>query len=106
VGYHLVEDIDKGPYMLMRRFDFSLDGEMTEGGLQELLADRVAGLEIRYQNREGEDLDTWQTDDADADAGRLPALITIELDLVDDHQKTYRFMTSVHPVMQLAAGGQ
>jgi hypothetical protein len=98
VGYQVVEDSEKEGFKLFRRDDGIPDDELTDGGFSHEMADRVSGLDIIFQDENGEEFDNWNSTEAQH-AGGLPSLITIKLSLMDGKGGEYLFTTSIHPAL-------
>jgi hypothetical protein len=98
VGYQVVEDSENKGFKLFRRDDAILDEDLTDGGFSHEIAGRVAGLDISYQDGNGEEFDDWNSNQG-PHAGRLPSLITIKLSLMDEEAQEYLFTTSIHPAL-------
>lgn len=96
VGYQVVEDSEKEGFKLFRRDDGTPDDELIDGGFSHEMADRVSGLDIVYQDENGEEFDNWNSAEAQHGGG-LPSLITVKLSLMDDKGREYLFATSIHP---------
>jgi prepilin-type N-terminal cleavage/methylation domain-containing protein len=98
VGYRIVEDSENEGFKLFRRDDGIPDDELIDGGFSHEMASRVTGLDIIFQDENGEEFDYWNSTEG-RHAGKLPSLITIKLSIMDEKAQEYLFTTSIHPAL-------
>ncbi len=98
VGYRIVEDSENKGFRLFRRDDAIPDEDLTDGGFSHEIAGRVAGLDISYQDENGEEFDAWDSTKG-PHAEKLPTLIIIKLSLTDEEAREYLFSTTIHPAL-------
>ncbi len=98
IGYHLEEDEKEGDLIIYRRDQAIPDQDLSGGGLITELSGMVGGLDISYQDREGEDFDTWDTFEG-YHKDVLPSLVRIVLTIKDLQGGAHIFTTSVHPAL-------
>ena len=103
VGYFLEEDEEDGGFILYRRDHGIVDEGITKGGQAFELARMVTGMDILFQDINGEEVDEWNTMEG-PHKDRLPALIRITLTLMNERGDEQTFITSVHP--ELAGAGK
>ena len=96
IGYYLEEDQEDGGFILYRRDDGIVDDDFTSGGETHELARMVTGLDITFQDSQGEEFDNWNTLEGEG-KDTLPSLVRIRLTLKDQLGKEQTFMTSIHP---------
>jgi type II secretion system protein J len=102
IGYRLEEAADGRGFILYRRDDPTPDDDIKDGGSSLELARSVVGLKFRFQDPDGQVYDEWNT----IEEGRvkvLPALVVMEIAILDQAGGEHRFATSIHP--GLAGGG-
>lgn len=99
VGYYLEQDPDnQDSFVLYRRDDPTPDDDITEGGVSLPMAKTIKGLNITFQNVDGETSETWDSFGGDT-IDQLPSLITIEIKILDQEGNIHTFSTSVHPLI-------
>ena len=96
VGYHLAEDPENEGLILYRRDDGIADAEFTSGGQTYELARMVTGLDISFQDSNGQEFDNWNTLEGEY-KDTLPSLIKIKMSLKDLSGREQTFITSIHP---------
>jgi len=96
VGYTVEEDRENGDLILYRRDHGIVDDDLTSGGESYEFATMLTGLDITFQDGQGEEFDNWDTLEGEK-KDTLPSLIRITLTLKDELGKEYTFITSVHP---------
>lgn len=105
IGYSLEKDPDQKGFILYRRDAAPPDDDLLNGGRKFQLARNLGGLNFRFENREGQDVDSWDTLAGEM-KGELPSLVTIELTVLDDEGRGHFFLTSIHPALSPAGGGE
>ena len=96
IGYRLEEGPEGEGFILYRRErGIIADGVTGEGAVYEL-ARMVAGLDITFKDRHGEELEEWKRGEGDEN-NTLPSLIHIRLTLRDELGRERLFVTSIHP---------
>ncbi len=98
IGYHLEEDAEEEGLIIFRRDRAVLDQDISAGGQPLELSRGVGGLDITYQDQEGDEFDTWDTLDG-VHQGILPSLIKVTLTVMDQYGGEHTFRTSVHPAL-------
>jgi len=105
IGYSMEKDPDGKGFILYRRDTAPPDDDLLNGGRRFQLARNVGGLNFRFEDAEGQEVDAWDTL-AGEKKGVLPSLVTIELSILDDEGKEHVFVTSVHPALSPAGSGE
>jgi len=105
IGYSMEKDPDGEGFILYRRDTTPPDDDLLNGGRRFQLARNVGGLNFRFEDAEEQDVDSWDTF-AGEKKGVLPCLVTIELTVLDDEGKGHFFVTSIHPALSPARGGE
>lgn len=98
IGYYVEEMQDAAGLILYRRDDPTPDDNLAQGGSVLQVTKGIAGLNIILEDARGEIFEHWDTGQRDFFPG-LPALIRIELVILDETGKEHLFRTSVHPAM-------
>ena len=98
IGYYVEEDQENGGFILYRRDHGIVDDDFTEGGEAYEFAEMVTGLDITFQDSQGEEFDNWNTLEEE-NKDTLPSLIRIKLTIMDESGKEYTFITSIHPAL-------
>lgn len=99
VGYRVVQDAEQENVLVLTRRDNLTPGnDLTEGGDIQEMARNVVEFKITYVNSQGEELDSWNSEESGA-ASQLPVLIKIRLVLKDGLDREHVFITSIHPEM-------
>jgi type II secretion system protein J len=99
VGYRVVQDSEQENVLVLTRRDNLTPGnDLTEGGDIQEMARNVVEFKITYVNSQGEELDSWNSEESGA-ASQLPVLIKIRLVLKDGLDREHVFITSIHPEM-------
>lgn len=98
IGYQLVADPEEEGFILYRRDDGILDDNLTDGGSSYELARGVGGLDITFQDINGEEFDNWDTQEGKP-SHELPMLITIRLTIKDQEGREELFTIAVHPAL-------
>lgn len=102
IGYSLEPPAEgEEGFVLLRRDNPFPDGDLTEGGEAMPLAWRIAAFNLSFENGGGETFDSWNSLES---GGGLPALVRIELTVLDKFHREHRFVTSVHPALAMPAG--
>jgi hypothetical protein len=96
IGFELTEEHAEQILFLQRREDYIPDENIKEGGTSHELAWNVGGLNIVYEDGQGDRFDEWNTFEGQH-KGSLPSLITIRLTLNDPEGRERTFELSVHP---------
>lgn len=96
VGYLADEDPEVQTLVLLRRDDFSVDEDFSQGGSLQEIARNVTEFRVVYLDSQGEETDKWNTLEAAAGTG-LPVLVRIRLVLRDELGREHVFGTAVHP---------
>ncbi|MGD8386825.1 MAG: type II secretion system protein GspJ [Desulfobacteraceae bacterium] len=98
VGYRLEPDEDTGVVTLFRRQQDLPDADLEAGGEEIDLSEDVTALEIRYEDEDGNELDTWDSRSEEQE-GRLPRTIRLRLTVQGISGREAAFSTRVHPVL-------
>ncbi|MBM4360346.1 MAG: prepilin-type N-terminal cleavage/methylation domain-containing protein [Deltaproteobacteria bacterium] len=84
IAYYCARRRDTGTLDLVRRATRLVDSDMTKGGVVEIMAEDVVDLELRYLDPVTNEWQTgWDSTQAAAQFGRLPAQIWITLSLAN-----------------------
>ncbi len=102
VGYGLEGDERTGEWVLFRREQILPNGELDAGGETVLISEDVRGLEIRYEDENGEEHEEWDSRSG-LHEGRLPRVIRLRLAVQGVSGGEAVFSTRIHPA--LAAEG-
>lgn len=98
IGYHLEQGENGQGLILYRRDDPTPDDDLNEGGTTFQLARRIGGLDITFEDAQGESFDSWNSNEGNKPRG-LPSLVKIKLTVLDRWGKEHVFGTSVHPAL-------
>ena len=98
IGYHLEEDTEEESLIIFRRDQAVPDQDITAGGQPLELSGMIRGLDVTFQDKEGEDFDTWDTFEG-AHKDVLPSLVKVTLTIKDQQGGEHIFRTSVHPAL-------
>lgn len=98
IGYHLEADTEEEGLIIYRRDHAILDQDVTEGGHPLELSRMIWGLDIAYQDQEGEEFDTWDSFEG-THKDVLPSLVRITLTVKDQQGGEHIFRTGVHPAL-------
>ncbi|MBW1947656.1 MAG: prepilin-type N-terminal cleavage/methylation domain-containing protein [Deltaproteobacteria bacterium] len=98
IGYYLKWDSEDETLVIFRRDHAVPDNDLTKGGQSWELSRMVQGLNITYQDSEGNTFDDWNTLEGNR-KDTLPSLIVITLTVRDELGKKHVFRTSVHPAL-------
>lgn len=98
IGYHLEEDSEEEGLIIYRRDQAVPDQDITAGGQPLELSGMIRGLNVTFQDQEGEDFDTWDTFEG-VHKDVLPSLVTVTLTVMDQQGGEHIFRTSVHPAL-------
>lgn len=98
IGYSLEWDSEDEAFVIFRRDQAVPDKELSKGGQPRELSRMVRGLNITYEDSEGDSSDDWDTLEGSR-KDTLPSLIEITLTVKDDLGNDHEFRTSVHPAL-------
>ena len=86
---------------LLRRESARIDNDPLRGGTLDVLVPDVTSLELKYYDSAADNwIDTWDTQSATAQGGRLPARVRITLTLVDFNGRDRRYVTETDLMIQ------
>ncbi|HSR10880.1 MAG TPA: hypothetical protein VLS90_05505, partial [Thermodesulfobacteriota bacterium] len=81
-------------YTLFRRQDEAVDGDLTRGGRNLGLCDRVRSLSFAYFDREGRRVTEWNSLEGQR-KNKLPYRVEIDLKVEDPRGQVFEFRTHV-----------
>ncbi|MFZ7113111.1 MAG: PilW family protein [Desulfatiglandales bacterium] len=96
IGYHLEKDEEGEDLVIFRRDEAAVDADISTGGQPHKLSGMVSGLDISYEDEEGEVFNAWNTLEQE-NQGRLPALVRVTLTMKDEQGREHTFRTAIHP---------
>lgn len=96
VGYLADEDPEAKALVLLRRDDFSVDSDFSEGGSLQEIARNVIEFRLTYLDSLGQESDRWNTMESTGGAG-LPVLVRVRLVLKDGLDREHVFATTIRP---------
>ena len=96
IGYHLEKDEEAEDLVIFRRDEAVVDEDILAGGQPQKLSGMVSGLDITYEDQEGEVFNAWNTLEGE-NQGTLPVLVRVTMTLKDEQGREHSFMTAMHP---------
>jgi len=94
----------KGRTRIMRKEKPGLDDKPEEGGVAEVLAEDISGLELRYwDDAQKEWADDWDSTGIEK-GNKLPRLVKITLLMLDENGKELKFVTKTRLFMDKPLG--
>ena len=109
IDYYVEEDREKEGFVLMRVENVHRENllatqtDLRKGAFP--LCDRLHSLNFKFYGISGKESETWDsTADGDMQKNRLPAVIAVELNLInpDNKDNPFKFMTKIYlPVTQV-----
>lgn len=98
IGYFLEEDEENDGFLLYRRDSVVVDDDLRKGGRHQVLALRVAGLDMVFEDAGGETFEAWNSIEAEEEhENALPSLIRVTLHLIDRKGRESVFATGIRP---------
>jgi len=98
------DDEDSSKMNLMRREDPRIDAEPDKGGRNYVLAEHITKFQVRVFDERLQDwTDEWDTEKPDY-AGRLPTVVEIRMEILDENDKPLSFVTKTRINLPRALG--
>ncbi len=75
ITYRFTLDQETEEGLLIRREDFTVDEELQEGGMEQILAEGVKGIDLLFIDEEGKEVEAWDS----AETKQLPMAVKITI---------------------------